>query len=179
MDRSPFRPVIAIATVLTVVGCGLEQLSQGGAGKGGAAAGDGGADAAEAGIVGAGCGIETGSRQPLCIATSLCPKVVVDKQAMPHCGFRVRGAASELVCACGDLVCSMGAFSTCAQAATLLQTQTEAAVCTQVTEGRCFAAAPTGSSSGSSGSSGSKPTCDRSCLQECGSGAGCASICGC
>jgi len=167
-------PVIALTTVVAI-GCGLEQLGQSG-GKSSAAAGDGGADAAEAGIVGAGCGIETGSGQPLCMATSLCPKVVVDTQATPHCGFRVRGAASELVCACGDSICSMGAFSTCAQAAALLQTQTEAAVCTQVNEGRCFAGTP---STSSSGSSGSNPACDRTCLQECGSGAGCASICGC
>lgn len=170
-------PVIALTTVVAI-GCGLEQLGQSSGKSGAAAAGDGGADAAEAGILGAGCGIETGSGQPLCIATSLCPKVVVDTKATPHCGFRVKGAASELVCACGDSICSMGAFSTCAQAAALLQTQTEAAVCTQVTEGRCFAAAP-GSSGSSGSSSGSNPACDRTCLQECGSGAGCASICGC
>ena len=166
-------PVFALATALTA-GCGIEQLTQGGSSSS-AAKGDGGTDAAEAGIVGAGCGIESGSGQQLCIATSICPNVVVDTGALPHCGFRVKGAASELVCGCGDSVCSMGAFTTCAQAAALLQSQTEAAVCMQVAEGRCFAGTP--STSSSSGSS--KPTCDRSCLQECGQGAGCASICGC
>ena len=165
-------PVFALATVLAV-GCGIEQLTQGGSSRA-ATAGDGGADAAEAGIVGAGCGIERGSGQQLCIATSLCPTVVVDTDALPHCGFRVKGAASELVCGCGESVCSMGAFTTCAQAAALLHSQTEAAVCAQVAEGRCFVGMPSTSSS-----SGGKPTCDRSCLQECGQGAGCASICGC
>ena len=166
-------PVITLAT-LVAFGCGIEQLSQGG-GSSASTASDGGTDAADAGVLGAGCGIESGSGQQLCIATSLCPKVVVDTTAMPHCGFRIKGGASELVCACGDSICSMGAFSTCTQAASLLQSQTEAAVCAQVGEGRCFAATP--STSSSSSSSGS--TCDRQCLQECGSGAGCASICGC
>ncbi len=177
--RNAFRPrllagpTIALA-ILLAMGCGIEQLTQGGSGSA-AKAGDGGSDAAEAGIVGAGCGVERGSGQALCMATSLCPKVVVDTQALPHCGFRVKAGASELVCACGESICSMGAFTTCAQAASLLQSQTEAAVCSQVSEGRCFAVTP----SGSSGSSGSKPTCDHQCLKECGQGAGCASICGC
>jgi hypothetical protein len=164
-------PVVAFAT-MAAVGCGIEQLTQGDK-KAGASA-DGGTDAGEAGIVGAGCGIESGSGQQLCVATSVCPNVVVDTQALPHCGFRVKGTTPELVCACGDSVCSMGAYTTCAQAAALLQSQTESAVCTQVAEGRCFAGTPSTSSS-----SGSNPTCDRQCLQECGSGAGCASICGC
>lgn len=164
-------PVIALA-ILLAVGCGIEQLNQGGSTKA-APAGDGGSDA-EAGIVGAGCGIESGSGQAMCVATSLCPKVFVDTQALPHCGFRVKGNGAELVCACGESICSMGAYTTCAQAAALLSTQTEAAVCTQVAEGRCFAGTPSTSSS-----SGSNPGCDRPCLKECGSGAGCASICGC
>lgn len=160
------------------LGCALQQNSPGG-GTGSSAGSDGGTDAAvDSGVTGAGCGIESGSRTQLCIATSLCPKVVVDTQAFPHCGFRIRGGASELVCACSDQICSMGAFTTCAQAAKLLGSQTEQQVCTQVVEGRCSAAVPAAGSSGSSGSGG-KPTCDRQCLSECGSGAGCASICGC
>lgn len=164
-------PVITLATVVAF-GCGIEQLSQGGGSSAGAAS-DAGADA-DSGVQGAGCGIESGSGQQLCIATSLCPNVVVDTQSMPHCGFRIKGGSSELVCACGESVCSMGAFTTCTQAASLLQSQTEAAVCAQVGEGRCFAGTPSTSSSSSSGS-----TCDRQCLQECGGAAGCASICGC
>ena len=167
--------------VSIVVGCGIEQLSQGG-GTGStssSSSAEGGADAAEAGVSGAGCGIESGSGAQLCVATSLCPTVVVDTQALPHCGFRIKAGASELVCACGDQICSMGAFTTCAQAAGLLVSQTEASVCTQVAEGRCSAGSAASSSSGSSGSSSSGSSCDKTCLQECGGGGGCASICGC
>lgn len=161
------------------MGCGIEQLTQGGSSSGSTsgAASDGGADAAvDAGVTGAGCGIESGSGIQLCIATSACPTLAVDTQALPHCGFRLKGGSSELVCACGESICSMGAYTTCAQAADLLTSQTEAQVCTQLGEGRCSAG--TSSSSGSGGSSGS-PTCDRQCLKDCGSGGGCASICGC
>lgn len=169
-------PIAALATVI-FVGCGLEQLSQGGgSGSSAATKGDAGSDA-DAGIQGAGCGIESGSGQQLCIATSICPTVIVDTSSLPHCGFRIKGSTSELVCACGDVICSMGAFTTCSQAASLLSSQTEGAVCAQVPDGRCFGAAPT--SSGSTSSSGSRPTCDRTCMQECGGGAACASICGC
>ena len=162
-----------------IVGCGIEQLSQGGGGgsnKSASTAADGGSDAAgDSGIIGAGCGIETGSRTQLCVATSLCPNVVVDTTALPHCGFRIRAGASELVCGCGDSLCSMGVFTTCAQAAGLLTSQTEQQVCTQLAEGRCSAGVPApGTSTSSSGSS-----CDKACLSECGGGGACASICGC
>lgn len=164
-----------------VVGCGIEQLTQGSGGSSSSSAsttGDGGTDAAgDSGVVGAGCGVETGSSTQLCVATSLCPTVVVDTTALPHCGFRIKGGSSELVCGCGDSICSMGAFTTCAQAAALLTSQTEQQVCVQLAEGRCSAGVPTPSTSSSSGSSGS--TCDKTCMAECGGGSACASICGC
>jgi hypothetical protein len=164
-----------------VLGCSLAQLTKSGSGTGATTSAEGGADAtADAGVTGASCGLESGSGAQLCIATSLCPTVVVDTQALPHCGFRIKGGSSELVCACGDLICSMGAFSTCTQAAGLLSSQTESSVCTQVAEGRCSAGpAASGSASSSSSSSSSGSTCDHTCLQECGGGGGCASICGC
>lgn len=169
-----------------VVGCGIEQLTQGGSSSSSSSsstAADGGSDAAaDSGIVGAGCGVESGSGTQLCVAASNCPTVVVDTEALPHCGFRIKGTASELVCACGDQICSMGAFTTCAQAAALLSSQTEQQVCNQVAEGRCSAgvATPsTSSSSGSSGGSSSGSSCDKTCMSECGGGAACASICGC
>jgi len=161
-----------------LAGCGIEQLTKGSGGSGSSsAAADGGSDAAaDSGVVGAGCGIETGSSTQLCVATSLCPKVVVDTTALPHCGFRIRAGSSELVCGCGDSICSMGVFTTCAQAAALLTSQTEQQVCTQLAEGRCSAGVPapanTGSSSGGS-------SCDKACMSECGGGGACASICGC
>jgi hypothetical protein len=163
-----------------IVGCGIEQLSQGGSGSSTSAStpADGGTDAAgDSGVIGAGCGIESGSGTQLCVATSACPTVVVDTQALPHCGFRIKAGASELVCGCGDSICSMGAYTTCAQAAALLSSQTEQQVCTQLAEGRCSAGVPTPSTSSSSGSSGS--SCDKACMAEWGGGGACASICGC
>lgn len=173
MRIAPFV-VFTLAACLTI-GCGIEQISQGGGSA--AKPADGGADAADAAVQGAGCGVESVSGAQLCVATSLCPTVAVDTQALPHCGFRIKGGSSELVCACGDAICSMGAYTTCAQAAQLLTSQTESQVCLQINEGRCTTNAPVPGSSGAS-SSGS-PTCDRQCLQECGGGGGCASICGC
>ncbi|AKU97314.1 hypothetical protein AKJ09_03978 [Labilithrix luteola] len=160
--------------------CALQDaLSTGG---GSSSASDaGGSDSGDAGLVGAGCGIDTSSGASLCRATSQCPNVVVDSAAYPHCGFRIRGTVSELVCGCGNSICSMGAFTTCAQAAQLLTAQTEQEVCVQVAEERCTTNRSTGSSSSSSssGSSGSSSTCDRQCLAECGGGAACASVCNC
>ncbi len=167
-------------SVVGAVGLGCLDITQTGADGGGesaANASDGGA-AADSGVVGGGCGIEQGSGIELCAATSMCPSVVVDTQAMPTCGFRVRGgSAVDLVCACGAAICPMGAFATCAEAAQLLANQTAQGVCVQLAEGRCVEA--TGTSSSSSSSSGGNPACDRQCMQECGGGASCAAVCNC
>jgi hypothetical protein len=169
---------LAVAGAASLGCLDLTQTSADDAGAA-AATSDGGA-AAEAGVVGGGCGIEQGSGIELCAATSMCPSVVVDTQAMPTCGFRVRGAVVDLVCACGTAICPVGAFSTCAEASQLLTNQTAQGVCVQVAEGRCLEAAGTSSSSSSSsGGAGGNPACDRQCMQECGGGAGCASVCNC
>jgi hypothetical protein len=173
-------PLIIGVSGLTVAGSaslGCLDLTQTSADDAGTATTDGGA-AAEAGIVGGGCGVEQSSGIELCAATSMCPTVVVDTQAMPTCGFRVRGAVVDLVCACGTAICPVGAFATCAEASQLLTNQTAQGVCVQVAEGRCLEAAGTSSSSSSS-SSGGNPACDRQCMQDCGGGAGCASVCNC
>jgi hypothetical protein len=181
---------MAVATTVIVLGCGLIDVTPNGGGSSTtAAAADGGTDAAvESGVQGGNCGIESGTGQQLCQATSLCPMVVVDTTAMPHCGFRIKAGATELVCACGDMICSMGAYTTCTQAAGLLASQTEQQVCAQLSEDRCTPGTSTPSEPGSSGSSGTSGTsgtsggtgtCDHQCLQECGGGGGCASICGC
>lgn len=176
---SIFSSAICFGCIASVLGC--EQLSKslGGEESGGDASVS--SDASAGKIVGAGCGTEQKSGVQLCLATSMCPKVVVDTQALPSCGFRVRGATADLVCACGTAICPMGIFATCAEAAQLLAKQTEQAVCVQLNEGRCTepSASPSSSSSSTSGSSGGNPTCDRQCLQECGGGAGCASVCNC
>ena len=128
-------------------------------------------------VTGATCGIDTQSGETLCRAVSTCPTVVVNSDTFPHCGFRIRGGAVDLVCGCAESICSMGAYSTCAQAASFLATQTEQQVCVQVSEDRCSITRR--SSTPSTSSSGGNPACDHQCLSECGGGAACASVCGC
>ena len=169
---------LSCSVVLLLVAAGCEQLSRElGGDRDGDDAGPSESDAGETAIVGAGCGIEQRSGAQLCAATSMCPDVVVDTQAMPSCGFRIRGELVELVCACGTALCPMGVFTTCAEAAQLLANQTEQGVCVQLAEGRCIelGTAPPAPSS----SSGGNPACDRQCLAECGGGAACASVCNC
>ncbi|MDB4943086.1 MAG: hypothetical protein JWP97_2620 [Labilithrix sp.] len=194
MRASSFTVPLVLAAVFAVAGCSLLQLTQSGDDNAAKSASTTTADAAAAetvdgGIIGGGCGIDTATGQTLCLVTSACPTLIVDHEALPDCGFRIRGTITELVCACDNAICSMGTYATCAQAAALLTSQSEVTVCAQVAEGRCAvntAPAPTPSStssasstSSSSTSSSSGSSCDRTCLQECGSGAGCASICGC
>ena len=168
---------------VSFIGCasllGCEQLSKGlGLGDRGDEDAGPSSDAAtpDAAIVGGGCGKEDKSGAELCAATSMCPSVVVDTQAMPSCGFRIRGGTVDLVCACGTAICPMGAFATCMEAAQLLTKQTEQGVCVQLAEGRCTEPAAS-SSSGSSGAG--NPACDRQCVKDCGGGAACASVCNC
>ena len=74
-------------------------MQQGGAGT--AEGSDGGDAGVEAGVTGAGCGTERQTGITLCAATSMCPNVVIDTQALPSCGFRIRGPSVDLVCGCG------------------------------------------------------------------------------
>lgn len=175
--------IASLALGMAIAAC--EQLDQkgGSGGDAGASSADGGAAGGDAAVfTGAGCGVESKSGVELCVATSKCPNVVVDTQSMPSCGFRLHGAAVDLVCACGGSICSMGAFTTCDEASKLLANQTEGTVCVQVSEGRCTKSAATASSSSSSSSgasSGSNKACDQQCMHDCGGGAACASVCNC
>lgn len=180
----PYAP-LAAAVVLGLSACGIEQLTNGtGSGTGGADAGSGEAGDGGPSISGAGCGTERQTGIALCAATSMCPELVVDTQAFPSCGFRIRGTAVDLVCGCGEYVCPMGVFATCTQAAELLVSQTEQTVCAQIGEGRCTTVAPAGSStsSGSGGASSSSSGgtgCNMQCYDACGGGDNCAMLCNC
>jgi hypothetical protein len=167
--------------VALVVACQPLDQKTGSSSGGDGGTPEAGATPADAGkITGAGCGTEQKAGIELCIATSKCPNIVVDTQAMPSCGFRIHGSAVDLVCACGTAVCPMGVFATCAEAAQLLENQTESSVCVQVSEGRCTDASSTSSSSSSSSSGNPSNTiCDKDCMKQCGGGAGCASVCNC
>lgn len=167
-------PTLFTAVVLAL---GCEQMGQGGGEGAGGSAADGGAGEGAAAVVGGGCGVEQSTGLELCVATTQCPNVVVDTQAMPSCGFRIRGSVVDLVCACSGAICPVGIFSTCAEAAELLANQTEQGVCVQVAEGRC--AEISGPPATTSSSSGGNPACDRQCVKDCCGGEACAAVCNC
>jgi hypothetical protein len=181
----------ATALVIFAAACALPKLDTGSDSTSATTADSGVAYGADAGFVGGGCGSESTTGTQLCVATSMCPTLVVDTSAMPHCGFRVRNGVPDLVCACGTSLCSMGVFDTCDQASNLLLTQSEAAVCVQVADGRCedisgtpvVAATSTSSSTSSTSSTSSSASggtgCDAQCVKDCGGGEACASVCNC
>ncbi len=200
-SRRQLLLLIGVAALLvgpSLIACAaLDSLGTGGGGAGSGGEGGVAADgsAVDATVAGQGCGVERGTGLTLCRSTSVCPNLVVDSEAFPDCGFLIRGAAVDLVCACGESLCSMGAYVTCSQAGQLLTSQTETGVCSQVADGRCtdIAASTSSSSSSSTSSTSSSSTssssssssgsgsssCDRQCLSECGGGAACAQMCGC
>jgi hypothetical protein len=169
------RPVKSLFAVFFLCACAAKPGADADAGA------EGGASAASSGgpqVQGAGCGAESTTGQTLCTAISLCPTLAVDHDVYPNCGFRIRGQAIDLECACNGALCPIGAPATCDQAKQLLAGQTELQVCTQVNDGRCTTPTPQATSSASS-SSGAASTCDRTCAGECGGDPGCVKLCGC
>lgn len=180
-----FGSFVVPLLVTLLAACITPSLDLGDGDSAAASTTDAGASA-DAGFVGGGCGLESTTGAELCIATTMCPTLVVDTQATPHCGFRLRNGVPDLVCACGTSICSMGVFDTCLQAASLLADQTEAAVCAQVPDGRCLEMTPPTtpivdqqSTSSSSSTSGGGTGCDTQCVKDCGGGAACAAVCNC
>lgn len=178
---APLGALLCSAVLVSTVACEELSRSLGGGDETSREAGVS-ADASsspDATVAGGGCGAEQQTGATLCVATSMCPNVVVDTAATPGCGFRIRGASVDLLCACGTALCPMGTFATCAEAAQLLATQTQATVCVQVAEGRCVETTTAAPSPSSTASSGGNPACDRQCVRDCGGGAGCAAVCNC
>jgi hypothetical protein len=144
--------------------------SQDGGTEGGGAAGGAGAPAGQASI-GADCQIDPPATTPLCAQISLCPGLVVERSAFPHCGFKAGGTTIDLQCACDGSLCPMGAVSSCAQAKALLEQTSEGLVCVGIDQGRC-----TGGPGRTTGGAG---TCDQGCASGCGGDPGCLALCGC
>lgn len=169
--------ILSLALVVTMAGsvaCITAKTGDGNdAGSSAAAGGDGGAAPAKA--LGAGCGIETTTNTQLCTAISVCPKISVDHDVFPNCGFRLHGDSLDLECACNGSLCPLGSPATCDQAAQLLHAQTELQVCAQVNEGRCTGAAPAPTTTGPSTTN----PCDKTCASECGGNPQCLKDCGC
>lgn len=173
---------LAASVALSAASAACIDISTGTGGQGAqaAAASDAGV---EAGPEGAGCGTDPSTGVTLCTATSECPTLAVDHDAFPHCGFRIRGTATELLCLCEGQLCPVGVYASCEEAAQLLSAQTEANVCVQRLEGRCSAGA-----SGGGGGGGQTPvtgvdpavkTCNEQCTRECAGIPNCRQLCGC
>ncbi len=159
---------------------GCVQQPGSGDGGGGAGSGDGGAstglvDGGAAGPTaqGADCIVESSTGVHICTAISTCPNVLIDHDVYPNCGWRIRGQALDLECACNGMVCPLGSPATCDQAAKLLADQTEMQVCQQVNEGRCTPG------TGASGKTPPQSSCDKTCAGECAGDPNCVRLCGC
>lgn len=83
------------------------------------------------------CGPDPDTGVVLCSAISTCPNIYVDYDLYPGCGFRVHGSVLDLECACYGMLCPIGVTTSCTEAAKLLSSQSQYAVCAQVNEGRC------------------------------------------
>jgi hypothetical protein len=134
-----------------------------------------GTDAA-VGVQGTNCTTDQELGIQLCASTTSCPSVVVDNEQFPGCGWRITNGVADLQCDCNGLMCPIGTPTTCAQAASLLQEQTQLIVCQQLGEGRCVPpVAPAASSSSSSSGS----SCDQNCAADCSNNPSCLQMCGC
>jgi hypothetical protein len=137
------------------------------------------ADAA-VGVQGTGCSPIQDLGINLCTSTTSCPSVIVDPEQFPGCGWRIVNGVADLQCDCNGLMCPIGTPTTCAQAASLLQNQTQLIVCQQLGEGRCVpAVAPPAASSSSSSSGGGGGSCDQNCAADCSNNPSCLAMCGC
>jgi len=163
------RACLSIALAL-LIGCAAAKPGDGADGGASAASSaDGGTAVPQA--KGADCITEPSTGAQLCTMISVCPKIVVDHDVFPNCGFRIRGNALDIECACNGYLCPLGTPSTCDQAVKVLSLQTELQVCQQIHEGRCVAGTPTPSPASG--------TCDKACAAECAGNPGCYRLCGC
>ena len=126
--------------------------------------------ATDAGLpTGVDCLQEASTGATICSENTLCPKTIVDHEVYPSCGFRIVGTLLDIECACEGYLCPLGTATTCAQAASLMESQTQWSVCSQVDEGRCTKG---------SGTATTTKTCDEDCRIKCTTNE-CEQRCGC
>jgi hypothetical protein len=182
--RALLAPSVAVL-LASFVAC-VDVSTGTGAGKGGTA--DSGTapnpasnpDGGPAGVQGTGCTTNPDLGIPLCTSTTSCPSIVIDERTFPNCGWRILNGNADLQCDCNGLMCPIGTPTTCAQAATILQGQTEQTICAQLSDGRCIqptAATSTGTGTGSGG--GTPSSCDQNCAADCSGNPTCLTMCGC
>jgi hypothetical protein len=141
-------------------------------------------DASTGGTEGTGCGEDPTTGVVLCTGITECSSLSVDQSALGGCGFRIHTGSNviDLECLCGTYLCPIGVPDTCAEASTLLASQTSLEVCEQASEGKCTQeeSAEAGTSTGtSSGASSTTGTCNNECLVSCGAEPDCQQLCGC
>ncbi len=133
---------------------------------------------------GTGCGTDPTTGITLCTGTTECPGVTVDPTVFPECGYYIMGDALDLECLCATYLCPMGAPTTCAAVAALLQNTNEGTVCAAVSNNACSQLTGAGGSAGAGGTAGagtsdSGTTCDTSCESMCAGEPDCIQACGC
>lgn len=139
-----FVAALVLAGTFITSGCFLAQNGKSsGSTSSDAAADDAGTSTTDGGVQGLACGADRATGAVLCSAVSACPSLVVDGDALPSCGFRVKGGTYDLQCVCGDWLCPIGTPTTCAEAAQLMNGATSLQVCLQVNENRCVPAVGT------------------------------------
>jgi hypothetical protein len=122
---------------------------------------------------GTNCATDQVSGITLCEGIAQCPGLTVDQGAFPGCGFRMNAPSTyDLECACGDVLCPIGAATSCTDAVQLLdQAQSSLNVCQEANAGTCMPL--------SGGGGGSQSTCDKACESECAGDPNCIQMCGC
>lgn len=168
--RLRFAFLVSLSLLTACIGINTGSSTDAGAAAATATATDASASTPDA-AKGIDCIVEQTTGATICSVNTLCPSVAIDHDQFPNCGFRVKGGTLDIECACNGSLCPLGVPSTCAQAAQMLMTQTEATVCAQVSDGRCTDGNPvTPMGTG---------TCDKTCAGECGGDPNCLVGCGC
>ncbi|HKO48034.1 MAG TPA: hypothetical protein VJV79_09940 [Polyangiaceae bacterium] len=169
------RRLISILLLVSLSSC--LQIGTGSDSDSSAAAGSTGASgagaSAGASATGTNCGVDPSSGVALCLGISSCPRVRVDPDQFPNCGYRIAGNSIDLQCLCGDSLCSMGKAASCLDAQALLSEGAAQGVCAGIAEGRCQPVSPTSSSSNA------KCPNAKECRAQCSGVPGCITLCGC
>jgi hypothetical protein len=178
--QNPATTFLLMFASTWIAACFLTQKSQGSdAGADGSAAtpSDGrGAEGRDSGA--SDCATDPITKVTLCSAVAQCPSLVINHDAFPNCGYRLRGFTFDIQCWCNGYVCPLGSPTTCSEVEQLMQSQTEPLVCAQANEGRCTQ--PQGDTSGGTTGQPSVPnSCDRECMKQCGFTPGCQELCNC
>jgi hypothetical protein len=130
-----------------------------------------------ASVTGTGCGTDPTTGVTLCLGTSECSTLTVDQSVFPECGFYFVIGSVYLACLCSNYLCPIGQPATCDQAASLLSSTNEGAVCNAISSNGCTeVSSGTGTTSSDAGSGSG---CDETCYASCAGVPDCIQLSGC